>query len=393
MKYDFDSFTDRHGSDCIKFDFTSERGKPGDVHSYWVADMDWPTAPVIVNAIVERAKQGIFGYTDVKPHYFNAVASWYSRRFAYSPKEGSLTVTPGVVFAIAAAIYAFTKEGEGVLIQNPVYYPFSETVEAQNRKLVVNELVNQNDSGYYVIDFDDFEKKIVEGNVKLFLLCSPHNPVGRVWKKEELLKMAEICLKHKVLILADEIHSDFVWGKNSHTVFPSLSKEIEDNTIWATAPTKTFNLAGLQVSNIFITNRELFRKYRVALDAFGYSQKSILGLTASEEAYKNPEAEDWFNQAAIYIEKNIDRLIEFVKKREPRIKILKPEGTYLVWLDIRDYGLTVKEQNALLVNKAKLWVDSGEIFGRCGEGFVRFNVCCPWKYLEEGLDALCTALH
>lgn len=365
---------------------------PDDVHSYWVADMDWPTADSITEAIVRRARQGIFGYTDVKPHYFNAVASWYTRRFSYTPRQGSLTVTPGVVFAIAAAIYAFTKEGEGVLIQNPVYYPFSETIEAQGRRLLVNELVNENDSGRYLIDFDDFEKKIVQGNVKLFLLCSPHNPVGRVWEKEELLKMAEICLRHDVLIFADEIHSDFVWGKSRHTVFPSLSEKIEDRTIWATAPTKTFNLAGLQVSNIFITNRELFRKYRAALDAFGYSQKSILGLTASEAAYTEPDAEDWFNQASAYIEGNIDRLIAYVNKNAPQIKIQKPEGTYLVWLDIRAYGLSVKEQNELLVHRAKIWVDSGEIFGKCGEGFVRFNVCCPWKYLEEGLDAFCAAL-
>jgi len=389
MDYDFDTIIDRHNSDCIKFDFTAERHRPDDVLSYWVADMDFPTAPELTSAIIERASSGIFGYTDVKPHYEKAVSAWYTKRFGYTPKEQSLVVTPGVVFAIAAAIYAFTKPGDGVLIQNPVYYPFAETVQAQGRTLVTNDLVNKDDSGYYEIDFKDFERKIKENNVRLFLLCSPHNPVGRVWKRQELEQLAEICLENGVKVFADEIHSDFVYAPCRHIPFAALSDKVADNTILATAPTKTFNLAGLQVSDIFISNDEMRRNFLHALDAFGYSQKNTLGLVASEAAYTKGEA--WFEAVKKYIEQNIDRSIAFIKKELPQVKVRKPEGTYLIWLDFRGLGLTCREIDDIILNKAKLWLDSGRIFGSSGQGFERINVCCSWSYLEQGLIRLAQA--
>lgn len=382
MIYNFDTITDRHNTDCLKYDFTAERHVPSDVHSYWIADMDFPTAPSVTKAIIERAQQGIFGYTDVKQHYYEAVASWYTKRFGYTPERSSLVVTPGVVFALCAAIYAYTAPGDGVLIQNPVYYPFSESIIAQGRKLVSNPLSNNN--GHYEIDFAGFEKKIVEGNVKLFLLCSPHNPVGRVWKRDELEHMASICLRHQVKIVADEIHSDFVYKPHVHIPLPSLSKEIEDITVWATAPTKTFNLAGLQVSNIFISNREMNHAFRHALDAFGYSQKNVLGLTASEAAYRT--GGEWFDQLRTYIEQNCERTVSYLAQHEPRIRTYKPEGTYLMWLDCRNLGITPQELDDRIVNKSKLWLDSGHVFGKEGDGFERINVACPWKYLEEGLE-------
>ncbi len=389
MTYDFDTITDRKDTDCLKYDFTSERHVPEDVHSYWIADMDFPTAPAITEAIIKRAQHGIFGYTDVKNHYYEAVASWYTTRFGYTPARSSLVVTPGVVFALCAAIYAYTQPGDGVLLQNPVYYPFSESIIAQGRTLVDNPLVNN--SGHYEIDFDDFEQKIISGNVKLFLLCSPHNPVGRVWKRSELERMADICLHHNVKIFSDEIHSDFVFEPNKHTALPLLSKEIENNTIWATAPTKTFNLAGLQVSDIFIADRTMNRAFRNALDAFGYSQKNTLGLTASEAAYSS--GGEWFDQLKVYIEKNIERTISYLAAHEPRIKVSKPEGTYLVWLDCRPLGFPTEKLDDIITNKAKLWLDSGRVFGAEGNGFQRINAACPWSYLEEGLERLCGELN
>jgi cysteine-S-conjugate beta-lyase len=388
MTYDFDKIVDRKNTDCLKYDFTAEHRVPADVHSYWIADMDFPTAPAITDAIINRVQHGIFGYTDVKNHYYEAVASWYTSRFGYTPLRSSLVVTPGVVFALCAAIYAYTKPGEAVLIQNPVYYPFSESIIAQGRVLADNPLINN--AGHYEIDFDDFEQKIVSCNVKLFLLCSPHNPVGRVWKESELRGMADICLRHNVKIFSDEIHSDFVFEPNKHIPLPSLSKEIENSTIWATAPTKTFNLAGLQVSDIFIADRTTNRAFRQALDAFGYSQKNTLGLTASEAAYTS--GSEWFDQLKTYIERNIERTIAYLEEHEHRIKVYKPEGTYLMWLDCRPIGLTTEELDDVIVNKTKLWLDSGRVFGAEGNGFQRINTACPWSYLEEGLERLCKEL-
>jgi cysteine-S-conjugate beta-lyase len=387
MIYDFEKITDRHGTDCLKYDFTAERHVPDDVHSYWIADMDFPTAPSITEAIIRRVQQGIFGYTDVKDHYYEAVASWYALRFGYTPERHSLIVTPGVVFALCAAIYAYTQPGEGVLLQNPVYYPFSESIVALGRKLVNNPLVNHD--GYYEIDFDDFEQKIKNNNVKLFLLCSPHNPVGRVWKRIELEHIAAICLKYNVKIFADEIHCDFVYKPNVHIPFPSISKEVENITIWGTAPTKTFNLAGLQVSNIFIKNREMYQTFRHALDAFGYSQKNTLGLTASEAAYRT--GGEWVDQLKSYIEHNAEQTVAYFVEHETRIKTYKPEGTYLIWLDCRMLGLTTQKLEELVIKKAKLWLDSGSVFGPEGNGFQRINIACSWSYLEEGLRQFCTA--
>jgi len=387
--YDFDTVVERHNTDCLKYDFAEERHRPADVLPFWVADMDFKTAPEITEAIQKRVQQGIFGYTDVKEHYYDAVSSWYTRRFGYTPAPESLTVTPGVVFAICCALQAFTNPGDSVLIQNPVYYPFSESILAQNRKLIDSPLVNRN--GHYETDFDDFENKIRKNRVKLFILCSPHNPVGRVWKKDELLHIAEICLKYHVTIFADEIHSDFVFGKNVHTPFPSLSREIEQMTIWGTAPTKTFNLAGLQVSNIFIANGKMRDTFRHAMDAAGYSQPNTLGLTAAEAAYRCGEA--WFSKLHLYIEENMNRTLQYLQNKEPRIQSVKPEGTYLMWLNCCGLGLSPDELDDLVENKAKLWLDSGRIFGHQGEGFQRINVACPWSVLERGLQQLAEAAH
>ena len=384
MKFDFDRIIERRGTNSLKYDFARERGKREDVLPLWVADMDFQTAPPILERLEEVAHHGIFGYSEAKEDYFRAVAGWYQKHFDWELKRSWLLKTPGVVFAIAMAIRAFTEEGDGVLLQQPVYYPFSETILDNHRKLVNNPLKLEN--GHYEIDFNDFERKIAENHVKLFLLCSPHNPVGRVWKEWELRKLGEICLRYGVLVVSDEIHADFTYGNNKHLVFASLSPEIADITITCTAPSKTFNLAGLQTSNIFISNRERKHKFKAQIAAAGYSQLNTMGLAACQAAYEG--GEEWLEQLKVYLKGNLDFTREFLKARLPEIKLIEPEGTYLIWLDFRTLGLTEEELEDLIVNRARLWLDSGAIFGKDGEGFERINIACPRATLERALTQL-----
>ena len=385
MAYDFDTPVDRYGTDCIKFDFAVERGHPMDTLSYWVADMDFKTAPEILDALKTRIDHGVFGYTNIKAHYFDAVRLWIKRVLDWNVHRPWLIETPGVVFAISLAIHAFTKEGEGVIIQSPVYYPFSGTIVSAGRKLVSTSLV-WGENGWEC-DYDDFEKKITENNVKLFLLSNPHNPGGKSWTKEELAKLGDICLKHGVIVVSDEIHAEFTWGINTHTCFATISPELEDITIVCTSPSKAFNLAGLQVSNIFIKNEKLREAYRNARNATGYDEPNVLGLVACEAAYT--KGEKWLRDVKAYINENLNKTVKFFnRKGDPRISLLKPEATYLLWFDLRKVGLTDSELNTLISEDAKLWLDPGSIFGKEGEGFVRMNAACPWSYLEQGIHRL-----
>ena len=389
MKYNFNEIIDRKGTDSLKYDFAVERGLPKDVLPLWVADMDFPVEDHIKEALIKAAEHAIFGYSDTKDDYFEVLSSWYERRFFWKVKKEWLVKTPGVVFAIAMAIQALTKENEAIIIQEPVYYPFSSTIRANTRKLVINNLVLKKDK--YHIDFVDFEKKIVENNVKLFILCSPHNPVGRVWTREELQKLANICLKHKVYIFSDEIHSDLVYEKDTHTIFANLGKDVEDSCIVATAPSKTFNIAGLQVSNIWIANEKMRDAFKEAIDRAGYSQLNNMGLIATKAAYKY--GEEWLEELKIYLKSNIDFVREFLKDKLPNIKLMEPEGTYLLWLDCRELGLSEKERQGLIQNKAKLWLDTGTMFGKAGAGFERINIACPRKTLEEAMNRLKEAIN
>lgn len=388
MKFDFDKVIDRKGTNSLKYDFARERGMREDALPLWVADMDFQTAPGIIEQIQKTVQHGIFGYSEGKDEYFDAVYNWYKNNFGWEVKRNWLVKTPGVVFGIAAAIRAFSKEGEGVLIQKPVYYPFSEVIEDNNRVLVNNSLKNVN--GHYEIDFEDFENKIKENNVKIFLLCSPHNPVGRVWKEWELRKMADICLKYNVLIISDEIHSDFIYPGNTHIVLASLSERYADITITCTAPSKTFNLAGLQVSNIFISNGDLRRKYKKAVAAVGYSQVNVIGLVACEAAYK--EGSEWLKQLKEYLQGNLAFVREYLKVNIPQVELVEPEGTYLIWLDFRKLNLTKEQLEDLIINGAKLWLDSGAIFGNDGKGYQRINIACPRVILQQALTQLKEAI-
>ena len=386
--YDFDKVIDRHGTNCLKFDFAKERGKNGDELSLWVADMDFEVAKPITDALQAQVNHGIYGYTEVKSDYFDIVKNWFKDNFDWEIKKGSLVKTPGVVYAIAMAVKAFTKEGEAVIIQQPVYYPFSEMIIANNRKLVNSPLVLKD--GRYEIDFEDFEKKIVENNVKLFILCSPHNPVGRVWSVEEIKRIGDICIKHDVVIFSDEIHADFVYEPNKHHVFASLGESYAANSVIATAPSKSFNIAGLQVSNIFIENKKLRDAFRNEIVKSGYSQLNTMGLVAARAAYES--GKEWLDEVRAYIKDNLIFFRDYLKENIGELSLIEPEGTYLVWVDFRKLGLSEKQREDLIVNKAKLWIDSGAMFGVDGEGFERFNIACPREYLKMALDSLAKAI-
>ena len=373
----FDKVINRKNTRCLKYDFAERRGMPKDVLPLWVADMDFETSSYVEDALVERAKEGIFGYSEVQTPYFEIVRDWMKKHHDWDVQEKWLIKTPGIVMALAMAVKAYTKPGEGVLLQLPVYYPFSEVIKDNGRNVVSNTLYLGEDNRYH-IDFEDFERKIIEENIKLFFLCNPHNPVGRVWSKQELTQIGDICVKHGVIVVSDEIHHDFVF-KGKHTVFASLKKEYEDISITCTSPSKTFNLAGLMMSNIFIANRELRHNFRRELDAAGISQLGIMGLVACEAAYKNGEV--WYQAMLSYVKENI----AFTK--------IDLEGTYLVWLDFRKTGLSVDELEHRVIHKAKLWLDSGKIFGECGIGFQRINVACPRSILEDALNRIKAAIY
>ena len=389
MPVDFDTVPNRRGTNCFKYDFAREMGMPEDVLPLWVADMDFPTAPAVLERLHALAEHGIFGYTGVKDAYFSAVHNWYAQRFGWETQRSWLVTTPGVVFAIAIAIRAFTQKGDAILIQQPVYYPFANKVTENDRQLVVNPLVLKN--GRYEMDFADMERKIVDYHVKMLLLCSPHNPVGRVWTKEELLRVGEICQKHGVLVVSDEIHADFTYAGHTHRVYASVKTEFADFTITCTAPSKTFNLAGLQNSNIFIPNRQLRHAYKKELSACGCGGTNCMGMAACQAAYE--AGADWLEQLKQYLAGNLAYIRQFLREKLPEIALIEPEGTYLVWLDLRKLGLTEQQQRQLIVQDAKLWLDTGTLFGQGGDGFERINIACPRATIKQAMQRLERAVH
>ena len=386
---DFDKVVDRKNTSCLKYDFAVKRGMPADILPLWVADMDFKTSSYIQDAVAAQAEHGIYGYTESGDSYFEAVQSWFFTHYDWKVEEKWLVKTPGVVFALAMAVQAFTQENDAVMIQQPVYYPFSGVIKDNGRRIIDNTLV-QDEAGSYHMDLADFEEKIIREKVKLFFLCNPHNPVGRAWTREELEKIGDICYKHHVLIVSDEIHADFVYNRK-HQVLVNLKKEYEEITITCTAPSKTFNIAGLQVSNIFIPDNQLRHRFKRQIAASGYSQLNAAGLVACEAAYRY--GEEWYNGVKAYIRENISFTKKFLEERIPKVKMLEPEGTYLVWVDFRALGLSNRELEDLIIHKAGLWLDSGAIFGAAGEGFQRINVACPRVTIQTALEKIETAVN
>lgn len=380
----FDEIIERKGTDCLKYDFAVKRGKPEDVLPFWVADMDFRTTSYVEDALIERAKHGIFGYSESQEDYFHAIAGWMHRRHHWDVEPDWLIKTPGVVFALAMAVKAFTEAGDCVLIQQPVYYPFSEVIQDNGRVVVSNDLYLGTDNRYHM-DLEDFEQKIVEHHVKLFLLCNPHNPSGRVFTREELTGMGEICLKHGVTVVCDEIHNDFVF-QGEHTVFASIKKEYADISVTCTSPSKTFNLASMLISNIFIPNEKLRQRFQHEVNAAGISQLSVLGLVATQAAYAH--GDEWYEKMMAYVKSNIDYARNYVEEYLPGVKMINGEGTYLVWLDFRGTGIETEELDRRIIYDAKLWLDSGKIFGKTGEGFQRINVAAPRKTITECFERI-----
>lgn len=384
MQYDFDTPIDRTHTWSIKHDFKKENGKPDDILPLWVADMDFRSPDSVVEALKKAVDHGIFGYSRADESYFDAVAAWYQKRHHLTLQPEWMTCTPGIVFALSIAVRAFTQEGDAVLIQPPVYHPFSRAILRNKRTLVENPLVLKD--GHYEMDLEELEQKVLDEHVKLMILCNPHNPVGRVWTREELTALADICLRHHVYVISDEIHGDFVWQGHEQTPYASISEEACLHSMMCTAPSKTFNLAGMATSNLFIPDPEMRRKFRSELLDVGQENMNRLGLFACRAAYEG--GGEWLDQLIGYLAGNLALVRDFCKNRVPQIQLVEPEGTYLAWLDCRELGMTDDELMAFFSNEAKVWLDPGTHSGEQGSGFMRFNLGSSRSVIAQALDQI-----
>lgn len=387
-RYDFDTPVERHGTCSLKFDCAESRHRSPDLLSLWVADMDFALPEEITEPLAERARHGIFGYTEPDKAYYDAAISWIEGHYGWRPEKAWFALTPGVVYALATAVKAFTQPGDAVLIQQPVYYPFSEVVKDNGRKLVNAPLSYH--EGSYTVDFEAFEACITENQVKLFLLCNPHNPVGRAWTAPELGRMADICLRHDVIIVSDEIHMDFARPGFHHTSLAALGSDVLDRSIICTSAGKTFNLAGLQVSNIIIPDAELRARFNKEKAASGYSQLNTMGLLATTLCYE--KGEEWLTELKEYLEGNWELLESLLAQNAPDLRLVPAESTYLAWIDCRAYGMYGRQLKRFIEDEAGLWLDYGDMFGPDGDGFIRINLATQRAYLEKALEQLVDAL-
>ena len=390
MKYNFDEIIDRTKTESSKWDPATLREMFGeeDALPFWVADMDFKVAEPIIEALRKRVEHGIYGYSVRSDSYYQAIIDWTKRHFGWEIKREWIEYTPGIVPAVNYLVQALLRPGDKVLIQQPVYYPFKKSVENNGCHIVVNELKYNGD--FYEIDFDDFEDKIKDPKVKMFILCSPHNPVSRVWTEEELRKMGEICLANDVIIISDEIHNDLVYSGNKHIMFGSLDDDLANISVTCTAPSKTFNLAGMQASNVIIPNRKMMLKYREQLERNNIGNQNPLSIVAVETAYR--EGEEWLEQLLQYLEGNIEFIKKYLAENLPKAKLVRPQATYLGWIDLREYESDGKKLEELVAKKGKVGFDGGSWFGLGGDGFLRINYACPRALLEEGLKRLRKAI-
>ena len=387
-RYDFDRVIDRRGTNCVKFDSAQAQGYSPDILPLWVADMDFQAPPCVLEALSKAVEHGIFGYPITGQGYYDAIIRWFDTRFGWKIRQEWLIQTPGVVFALSAAVRAATRPGDAVLVQPPVYYPFYNVIRQNERKVVESPLVYED--GKYSIDFSDVERKIVENDVKLFILCSPHNPVCRVWTEEELFRLGAICKAHGVTVISDEIHCDFAFPGHPHTPFVKACPEMADSTIICTAPSKSFNLAGLQTSNIFIPGEPLRAAFQREMDTVSYHGVNCLGAVACQAAYE--DGGEWLDACKAYMRGNLDYVRSFLAENLPQIKLVEPEGTYFAWLDCSGLGLTKEELDDLVIRKANLWLDTGAIFGECAAQFQRVVLACPRATVEQAMENLKKAI-
>ncbi|HPB62181.1 MAG TPA: PatB family C-S lyase [Rectinema sp.] len=385
--YNFDTIVDRSNTYSIKWDRDQLPEGCRDAIPMWIADMDFACSPDIVKAIQARAEHPIYGYTKCSEEYYKSFIDWMKHRNGWSIEKDWILFSPGVVPAINLAVLAYTQPGDKIIIQPPVYNPFSAAVLNNSRQLVENPLVIRD--GRYTMDFEDLDRKI-DTQTKLLILCSPHNPVGRVWTIDELSKLIDICSSHNILIISDEIHSDIILGTEVHHCTASLSEKAAAITITLTAPNKTFNLAGLQIANIVIPNRELSKAFGEQAMKIGINLTNTFGMVAQEAAYT--KGEPWLEELLSYLKENYATLKSFIDRRIPSLKVFPLEGTYLPWLDCRVLGLSDAELHDLFLKKARLWLDDGTMFGTGGSGFMRINIACPRSVLIKALEQLENAI-
>ena len=384
MKYNFDEVIDRINYHSVKWDELETTFGAKDVLPMWVADMEFRSPKPVIEAIKKAAEHGIYGYTSRPDSYYHVIIDWMERRHNWKVKKDWIAYSPGVVPALSLIIRAFCQPGDKVVVQPPVYYPFFRVIENNGCHVVNNPLKLSNKK--YFIDWEDLERKVDDPRVKLLIFCSPHNPVGRVWQKEELIILGEICLKHNIIVVSDEIHADILFKGYRHIPFASISPAFAHNSITCTAPSKTFNLAGLQTSSIIIPNKKYYKIYENILDGLALDENNVFGLVALEAAYR--DGEEWLEQLLSYLNENLKFLMKYFKEKIPIIKVIKPEGTYLVWLDCRQLGFNGKDLNNFMIKKARVALDDGYWFGTEGEGFMRINIACPRSFLEEGLKRI-----
>lgn len=389
MKYNFNERIDRSENHSAKWAEMEMKFGRSDLIPMWVADMDIKAAPEIVESMKKKVEQEIFGYVYRPDSYYKTATEWLKKRFGYEISPNSLIHSPGVVPSMSILVKMLTKTTDKILIQTPVYPPFASAVKDNGRELVENPLIKDG-KGYYTIDFEDLEKKLSLDEVKLFILCNPHNPVGRVWKKEELLKMGELCKKYNVRILADEIWRDLIMPGYKHTPMASISKDIEDITITLFSPTKSFNLAGLQASFATFPRAEERKEFDNILGQMDVKRNNPFSLVAFETAYE--KCEDWLEELILHIDGNMQYVVDFIAEKLPEIKVVKPEGTYLMWLDFNGTKISQDKIQEFLINEAKVAMNDGGSFGSNGKGFARMNVACPRYMVEEAMERIEKAL-
>ena len=388
MKFNFDKIIDRTNNFSAKWSEMNKNFGTNNLLPMWVADMDFLTAPCVMEALKDRLEQGIFGYTTRPSSYNESIVNWLDNRFSWKINQEWLMFSPAVITSISLLIQNLTQKNDKIMIQEPVYSPFHSIVESNERSLVISPLVKLDD-GSYVMDYEDIEAKIKD--VKVFILCNPHNPVGRVWTREELTRLGEICLKHNVLVISDEIHSDIILKNHKHTPFASISKEFSENTITCMAPTKTFNLAGLQSSFLVISNPYYYEVMDKAFSILDIKRNNAFSLVATEAAYNY--GEDWLYELIKYIEDNVDFAIDYIKNYMPQLKVKKPEGTYLLWVDFSNLNVDKEDLKNALINKGRIALSDGSSFGIGGDGYYRINLACPRSMVLEGLKRIEFAIN
>ena len=388
MENIFDEFIDRKNTHSLKWDYCRQRFGRKDILPMWVADMDFKSPAPITDAIIHRAKHGVFGYTEASEKLSAALTAWMKNRHNWQIDNKWIIYSPGVVTSVNTAILAYTNPGDKVLMQTPIYYPFYSSIRDNGRELAVNPLKNNN--GYYEIDFIDLEEKLSD-NVKVMIFCSPHNPIGRVWKIHELEEVLRLCRKYNVIIVSDEIHSDLVFEGHKHIPMSSLSEDAYKKCITLVSPTKTFNIAGLSVSIAVIPDFELRSRFINTLNKNGAGMLNIFGLTAAEAAYTS--CEKWLEELLEYLQNNLNVLVEYFKNNIPQIKVIPPEATYLAWLDCSNLPVPANKLKEFFVNEAGVGLNDGVTFGEEGYGFQRLNFACPRKVLLEGLERINKAVR